>query len=439
MNSRRRNILSVAAPLMIVVISRAVGFARELIISVGFGFSAATDAFYQLCAVPTYLNTYIGGPFSTAYIAWSTSQDAPAESAQLPVIARQFLLTAMVITVAFFIGAMGLTLHRGGGWVGMGASILMAPACLATAIIAFAAAVSNARGKFGLAQGIVFLNNATFVGLISILVFIPFAPVTLLLTSAYCIAALVTLLVALHSLRNGARHGPFVQNGAAMAPDVRHSVRRRLVPMLLYASLETGGFLLTQMIVLVLASLSGAGVTSAISMAQRLCLTANGLIIGPMSNIAMVRLARKPDSEKRSFLLKAAFATIGGLSIVALMLVAGRSYLPVLLGGRGHFSADNARLLSSLIPGYAMWLVAQGANMMLGRLSFTQGRARMFTVTTTIGYVIANLARLVTWKLVGFPVAVLAGATVELGAALCIIALIVSRPPAMVDAKETAL
>lgn len=417
MNPRRSGRL-VGGVLGFTLVSRAVGFLREAIIAAGFGFSRATDGFYQLAAAPTYLITFLGGPFSTAYIAWSHRIDVPDERLRLPILLRWLSIATGVLSAAFLAAAVLLERTRLIG-TQLWPPLLMALACIATGVIGLSAAVANARSRFVQAQGVLFVNNVSFVLLLGIAALVLRRQVELALTGAFAGAALIA---AYHGWRViGPRAGPVPSPTERAAVAV--SLRRVFLPMLGMAGVETLGFLASQAVVLWLAAQSGAGITSAGSLAQRIALTANGLVIGPLANIAMVRLMQRDAEAARHYLLRVAGQTLGGLTLAALAISAG-----AMLAGR-HSHSPNLALLCRLIPAYSVWLVAQGANIMLNRLSFARGAARRYTGTTLAGYALANIARYATWRSVGFGPAIAAGASVELAATVLILAGIgIQRP-----------
>ena len=420
--TRMAGLAAVLLPLAFVLASRVVGLGRELIISAGFGLSVETDAFYQLSAVPTYLITYVTGPFATAYIVWATSARALPEARQLPLMQRWTGAASILVALVFLTGAAVITGVRGHAR-DMAAAAMMAVACVMLGRVGLGAAVSNARGRFGRAQGLLFANNLTFVLLLGLGALLGAqGDVLLVLCGAFCVASLVAAGFAQRALRpvEATRH----HGSVADAEETRRSIRRDLLPNLLYASVETGAFLLTQSVVLVLASSSGVGTTSAASLAQRLCLTANGLFVNPLSNMAMVHTSRRQGRDERAFATRIVLGTLAALAAVAIVLVVARRWLPELAEHGGRFSRSNAELLAALIPAYALWLVAQGTSLMLSRLSFTLGHARLFTVLTTAGYIVANLARVLSWWKVDFVAAVAAGAAIELTVALTILVLV---------------
>ncbi|MBY9062819.1 hypothetical protein K7957_07735 [Sphingomonas yunnanensis] len=424
--ARMGGLAAMLLPLAFVLASRIVGLGRELIISAGFGLSAATDAFYQLSAIPTYLITYVTGPFATAYIVWATGARALPETRQLPIMRRWTAVASVLVASVFLVGVAVITGVHGHAR-DMIAAAMMAIACVMLGRVGLGTAVSNARGRFGRAQGLLFANNLTFVLLLGLGALLgPGGDVLLVLCGAFCVASLVAAGFAQRALLPQEAAEP--ADPSANAEATRRSIRRDLLPNLLYASVETGAFLLTQSVVLVLASSSGVGTTSAASLAQRLCLTANGLFVNPLSNMAMVHTSRRKGTDQRGYATRIVLTTLAALAAVAILLVVARRWLPELAEHGGRFSRSNAELLAALIPAYALWLVAQGTSLMLSRLSFTLGHARLYTVLTTAGYLVANLARVLSWWKLGFVAAVAAGAAIELAVALAVLALVARHP-----------
>ncbi len=397
------------------LVSRAIGMLREIIIAAGFGFSRATDGFYQLAATPTYLITFLGGPFATAYIAWSNRADAPDERLRVALVLRWLGAVVGALSLAFLALA---AWARRGGEARFLPPLLMALACAATGVVGLSAAVANARARFVQAQAVLFVNNLGFVLLLGISALLLRGQVELALTSAFAGAAVVAAGYGWRVIGPTAGAPPSQLERAAVAL----SLRRVFLPLLGMAGIETLGFLASQALVLGLAAHSGAGVTSAGSLAQRIALTANGLVIGPLANVAMVRLMQRGPEAARRYLVRVAGLTLAGLTLTAAVISAGA----VAMGQ--HSDSATLTLLCRLIPAYAVWLVAQGANVMLNRLSFARGAAQRYTVVTLAGYTVANIARYAVWRSAGFGPAIAAGAGAELAAALMILAAIGHRP-----------
>lgn len=404
------------------IVSRGIGFLRELIIAVGFGFSRITDAFYQLAATPTYLMTFITGPFATSYIAWVNGKDAPDERLCRALTLKFLLACAGILAACMFAVTLAMGYSNASSGISAFSLALMSMSCVMVALFCFCSTVSNAKGRFIRAQSILFANNLGFVALLGVAALLFRHSAGIALTSAFSAAALIAALYGLRALRHDSQgHAAAPIPDQATKADLMLSVRKRFLPMLAYASIETLGFLATQAVVLFLASSSGVGVASAGSLAQRIALTANGLVVNPMSNVVMVRMTKIPEGEQRAYLVKVASLTMMGLGGVALSL----SLFSRFIAGLTHSS--NGLLLAGLIPSYSLWLVAQGTNMMLSRLSFARGAVRIYTVITVTGYFLANGARYYVWSRWGFGPAIAVGSATELAASLIILATLALR------------
>lgn len=394
------------------LVSRAIGLLRETIIAAGFGFSRATDSFYLLSATPTYWITFLGGPFSTAYIAWSNRDDAPDESLRIAIIARWLMMATALLSAAFFAVSLSVPFAAVTGGTRLLPPLLIALACVATGVIGLSAAVANARGRFVQAQRVLFVNNVSFVVLLGIGALLMRRQVELALTSAFAGATLIASAYGWRVIRQGV----VAPSSSAKRAALTISLRRVFLPMLGMAGVETAGFLASQAVVLWLAAHSGAGVASAGSLAQRIALTANGLVVGPLANVAMVQVMRLEPDAARRYVLRVVCLTLCGLVLAAATISAGA----ILVSRHSH--SANVALLTRLIPAYSIWLVAQGANIVLNRLSFARGAARRYTVVMLAGYMLANMARYGVWQSAGFGPAIAAGASVELVATLVILA-----------------
>ena len=108
-----KNLLKIGATtIFIVIISRAFGFLREMVISAVFGFSKFTDLFYQFSFYPTYLFAILTGPFTTALASTINTPGSPKLEIAAPSITRHlFLITsvtsALMILIACTLGFLG--------------------------------------------------------------------------------------------------------------------------------------------------------------------------------------------------------------------------------------------------------------------------------------------------------------------------------------------
>lgn len=415
-----------------VATSRAVGLFRELVISLGYGLGAATDLFYQLTALPTYTNTFVTGPFATAYIAWSNQTSIGTANGRASAVTAGVLSLGVVTSLVSLLGGVIYSVRLGAQHLPIYDVIVIAPSCFMIAYIGFAAAIQNSIGRYATAQGLQFLNNACFVLFLALGTRLH-GHVDLTLSCSYSAACLVASGVAWRLVRSKERVR------AEDRKEIWASILRSLLPQLGYASIETLGAVGTQAMILYLAARSGVGVTSAAAVASRLCLTVNGLLINPLSSMAMVNLGRHASGKVKKFVVILS-SVLFLLTLVAFTLIATRPLLLGLVGNRGKFSAANAVVLFSLIPAYSAWMVALGLNLMLARLSFAMGRARLFTLPTLLGYLLANTVRVLVWSPHhDFALSIILGAFVELAVAVVVMTAVSLKGAAFRSSAPSAI
>ena len=184
-----------------VITSRAVGLFREVVISLGYGLGAATDLFYQLTALPTYTNTFVTGPFATAYIAWSNQTSIGTAENRASAVTMGILSLGVVTSLVSLLGGLFFSLKLGVQHVPIYDVIVIAPSCFMTAYIGFAAAIQNSIAKYATAQGLQFLNNACFVLFLALGTRLR-GHVDLTLSCAYSVACLIACFVAWRLVRS---------------------------------------------------------------------------------------------------------------------------------------------------------------------------------------------------------------------------------------------
>lgn len=419
--SRRRGYV-VWGVLGFTLVARVTGFLREMIIAVGFGFSRATDTFYQLAATPTYLLNYLGGPLTTTYIAWSNRPDAPDEPLRIRFVMRWLSMASLLVAIGFLIVVLALQAQHPGTGRAIIPAFLMAASCIAITAVGFGSAVASARAHFIEAQFVFFLNNLFFIMLIGAASLSARHSEEVELTSAFLCAAILAGLYSVRIIRRDGARSPAAASEESVKA-LRQSIRKTFLPMLGLASIETGAFVASQFFVLWLAARSGTGITSASTVAQRIAMTANSLVIGPLASVAMVQLARLPAEKASSYIVRMGGMTAGGLILLSVMIIAGSFF------ARGHDLGPSAMLIIGLVPAYCTWMVAQGVNMMMNRLSFARGTIRTYTAVTIAGYGIASIGRFLAWKAAGFATAIAVGGGIEIAAAAAIICVHARKGP----------
>lgn len=387
-------------------LSRAIGVGREALIAILFGFTDRTDLFYQVTFVPTMLLMLGNGPFTTAFVG-SLSWDISSKAAQLRWYRRRALLCAGFVGLAFAVGA---SIGSAFGIANLNPEEILigAGASSGAILLGYNAAALTACGEIPLASAALLMSNAVFVLGIATLTFLPLANSRSVLPLIYCISTLIAAVASWMILSNK------IQAYTREAPSADPKGIASLPKTLMLSSSESGVFAITQAVVLALAATAGTGWTSAASLTQRITFSVIGLIVGPAASYVMILLRGSRKDRVASTFFNAMMLTLGLLSSIAIILILGRGQISAMIAAHSKVTLSAAAQLSSLMPGFAIWMVAMGANAVLCRAMFALHRGSYYVRFTIFGYFIAIVTRVLFARVSGFAAAVTVGATIEL-------------------------
>jgi len=396
----------------VLLLSRIVGTLRELIISAAFGFSRVTDLFYQSTFPITGMLTITNGPFTTAFGARLNQVPFELRVSHIIYYNKVSIYIGLALSAVNICATLlFLVLHN---IAPPGISLplfILTPAFFNMCYAGFVYAVATALGELTIAALVLFINNAAFV-LSIIFVWLLKMPIQIwLLPFLYSASSFLSLLLAWRCFKMLERR--FISQGADA--DAKPMPLEGLISSLCYAGAETAVFLVTQFVVLWLATRAGAGWASALSLTQRLSFSINGLIIGPLASLIMLDVLNKPSPARRFALSVGGIFT--GLCLFSLVLVFSAKEAIALLVRSHHFHGQSGDILSVLLPSYGVWLLALGTNIPLCRVMFGLKLDKLYTSATVSGYVLANAARIYFASTGSFAAGIAAGGVVEL---LCV-------------------
>lgn len=403
-----RRMRDLAISVLFLSVSRVIGIGRELLIAAVFGLSKITDLFFQATFIPTSLLAIMLGPFTTAFIARFASSSPGLRGAHLRYYRRKALLVGFGAMVVFLLaGAVFGPLNgRIRAQDAITAFVILAPAVPAMVVLGFANAANIACGRIGRASGILLANNIVFVASIAMAGLAASRSAIWPLPAAYSIAACVAGVIGWRAIDQLEAQG-------AERPCPLPALGRSF----LLAGSESSVFLLTQTIVLALASRAGEGWASAASLAQRISLSVLGLVISPVASSLMLTISRRPDRAGGILIRSAAITTLC-LTAAAVALVLGRHIAVDALVRMARVNAKSAALLSEALPPFATWMIAMGVNALVGRLMFAANVARIYIPVIVGAYLVADVARVALGLTGSFGLCIFAGAAIELAGGL---------------------
>lgn len=394
---------------LVLALSRVVGLSREFMIALTFGFTGTTDIFYQVVFPITCAINIMTGPFTTAFAARFAGQPKDQQRAQLWGIEGQITRVSLTVIVLSFIAAAALWWFPFVDFQRFSVpAAILAPALGAAIFVGYVSAVSTSAGQIALATTGYLSANALFlIGLVLAWAFVT-SPAHWLLPLLYATGMILAL-------------GPAFVVRAKFGKDLPPAaiVEKKPVAGLGesfgLAMLESGVFLLTQMLILLLASAQGAGVASAAALSQRISLSIVGLFVLPFASLVMLRVINNLQTARRELMRNLS------LLVFILLLSCGAVFALIAQIAHRFLAPDSAALLISVTPAFALWAVPMGINAFLSRVMFGLGLDRAFTGISTGGYLIANIIRVVAFPFGGVVAAVVAGALAEIAISIVLL------------------
>lgn len=374
MNRGGRQIAKAAALVMVLfIVSRLLGLAREMVIGAVFGTSAAYDAYLAAVRVPDVIFTLIaGGALGSAFIPTFTgyfARDDAEGGWRLASAAVNLLLIALTIAAGLAwlaapalvstILAPGFNSDQQAFTVSLMRTMLVAPVFFGVSGVAMG--ILNARQHFLLpALAPSFLN----LSLITATWFLAPGMGIWALALGYVVGAILHLAVQLPGLFwVSARYQPVL---TLRDPGVRE-VLRLMAPRVLGLAAVQLNFLVNTN----LASRLGEGAISAINYAWILMLLPQGVFAQAVATAAFPTFAEQVAQEKRTEMRSSLATTLRAVFFLSLpatvgLLVLGRP-LVGLLFERGAFEVVSTEAVAWALAFYALGLVGHAGLEIIAR------------------------------------------------------------------------
>ncbi|MGH7279393.1 MAG: murein biosynthesis integral membrane protein MurJ, partial [Candidatus Rokuibacteriota bacterium] len=347
------------------LLSRVLGFARDMVVALAFGAGPVTDAFFVAFRIPNMLRRLLAeGALSTAVIPVFTDYAVNRTRDEFLRMLRAVLaasLVALCLTTAVgMVAAPGIVRAIAPGFGAepgqMALAVLltrtMFPYLLFVGLAALAMGVLNAHGRFfAAALGPALLNVGIIV---SVLALAPrVEPSILSLAIGVLAGGLGQLAVQVPSLRRcGALVGP--------SRELRHPALRRVARLLLPAVFALAAVQVTVFVNTLLASLLPAGSISFLYYADRVMefpLGVFGIALASASLPAMSQQGARGDTaalaDTLNFALRLSFYVAVPATVGLILL---RTPITRILFERGRFEAADTAATASALALYAVGL-----------------------------------------------------------------------------------
>lgn len=347
---------SAAAITSLMLVSKALGFLREICLAYKFGTSYIVDAYTACVALPTVIFAVYAYGFSESYIpVYMRIKDEQARKNFFSGVMTLLLAASLVIAALCYVFSGHLADILAPGFDGESLALLISFIQVIAFIFPFMTAFSLLSAHVQTNEDFVFPSFCDFIVvnlivIISILLASEQQPSILTFGYTAAWAAAAALLAVYAAKKNGVRYKP------------RLAVRDTHVASLCKLAIPLGASRLVNELNGVadrmFASMLGEGVTSALSYANRVQLLFYTLTTSVLLSVCYPRVNRhfaEGNREKGMYYIKKAFMmalyisipVMGGLFLFATPVVA-------LLFQRGQFSTDSTAMTAGCLAFYAL-------------------------------------------------------------------------------------
>ena len=397
------------------LISRILGFARDVVLARWFGATAATDAFFVAFKIPNFLRRlFAEGSFSLAFVPvlseYREKGDQAALKSLIDATAGCLLAVLLVITGLGMLGASWVIRIFAPGFADQPEQLALSsemlritfPYLLFIALTALAGGILNTLGRFALPAVTPVLLNLSLI--VAAIVFSArFEEPVMALAWGVLVAGILQLGVQLPAL---ARHGVL----PIPRPDFKHPGVRRIMKLMLPTLFGSSVAQVSLLLDTLIASLLIAGSISWLYYADRLMEFPLGLFGVALSTVILPTLSRlhtAADSAGFRSTLEWALllaVVIGLPSAVGLVVLA--EPVIITLFQYGAFEPEAARMSSLALMAYCLGLPAFMGVKILAPAYFSRQDARTpvrIAVTALAVNMVLNIAfvLVIIWHLAG--------------------------------------
>ena len=362
--------------IILTLLARVTGFAREVVLSYVYGSSAMSDAYITGTSLSLVVFSAIGFAFSNAYIPVASGIEKPEDRNRftnnlltvsfLVLVAVSFLMILFIRPITSLLAA-GFTGKTFDNAVTIGTfSLLCAPLQIVTMI---AIAYFNMSGRFIYNNLQSLLTN----GIIVVALFFMVGS-AIWLGSGYFVAVLVPMLVITYmATRHGLRIKPILD---FKDPSLKQ-VFMISIPVFFGQVAAQANIMVDRSF----ASTLGEGIVSSMKYANLVCVFATSVFASSIAIVIFPRLSEYAAKGEIGHLKTTTVSALRAFILITLPLMLGAVFLasPIisLLFERGAFTAENTAITAAVLQIYALGIMGNGIFEILNRAFYAVKNAKL--------------------------------------------------------------
>lgn len=380
--------------MIVSVISRAVGFIRDMLIARGFGAGMYTDAYNIAVTIPETIFTLIGLAISTAFLPMLSRIRAKKGSKEMYRFANNVINILFIVSLLFFIVSSIFSkeiVHILAGGFSDEALILATRLTKITllnilflSINACFTSLLQVNEDFVIPSILGLFFNIPMI--VYLLIFRKYDIVGL--TIANVIGNFLRVVVQIPSLMTHGYRFKFLIN---LRDKRLHEILILIIPVIIGAGANSLNMIVDKKI----ASSLPVGSISALDYGQKLIIFINTIITTSIANVAYPIMANMRNSGDDKGFIEMLKKSITYLAILLIpitigVLIFGREIVQMVYG-RGQFDEYAVSITTSALIGYGFGIFFTGMRDILNSTLFSMGKTKITTFNGVIG-VICNIS-----------------------------------------------
>lgn len=395
--------------MIVSLVSRIIGFVRDMLIAKDFGVGMYTDAYNIAVSIPETIFTLVGLSISTAFLPMLSKVKAEKGKKEMYNFSNKVINILFIISIAFFIVSSIFSkeivswLGKGGQGTGLsqvGIELAIRLTRITLLNILFLSINACFTAMLQVNEDFVIPSIlGLFFNLPMIIYLILFKNSDIVgLTIANVIGNLFRVLVQIPSLHSHDYKYKFII-------DFRDKRLKTMLLIILPVIISAGANSLNMLVDIKIAALLPEGAISALNFAQKLIIFINNTITVAISSVSYPMMANLINSNDRYGFINILKKSILYLAILLVpitigVMIFGRQMVEIIYA-RGQFDERAVILTTLALFGYSFGIFFTGMRDILNSTLFSMGKTRITTMNGVIGVIINIILSIILSKIIG--------------------------------------
>ncbi|MBC5773006.1 hypothetical protein H8S95_02935 [Pontibacter sp. KCTC 32443] len=373
--------------ILINIVSKVIGFVREVFISSQFGSSIITDAFFTLQQVPQGIGNFVQGAFNLSFIPhFHDAEKKGVENKFFKYLFRKLIYLGSAVAIIYFIITQFI---YNSSSLELSFSTIFTFAIIPFVIIGLCFGLLNAKEKYLKANLYATLYPVVMLLFLFILPFIGF-PLDISLPLSYTIGLVLSsaagILIFYGIFKRTSQHRS--QNDDLIL------IKKEFNISLFHSTIENIGFNLNSILTVIFLSQTGIiGIVSSNAYSNRISMLFLSGFVGPLNQLFQGYFSKYKESITRKRVIQITLLFLLSLTIIVIVVIVYRYEIVKLVYERGKFNSEDTSHVADFLVPYMLYFLVISLNQYFARIIYAQHLSKIYAYTMLIAYTISNILK----------------------------------------------